>query len=247
MDSGMQGFLEAAQAHGMWSRTARLRFYGSYLYRDVPLKGATLLDIGGGSGVFSLYAAAAGATRVLCLEPEAAGSLKGKRETFERVAEASGALPVEMRGLTLQEYEPGDERFDIVMLHNSINHLDEDACINIRKREDARRIYAELFGRIADLIAPGGHLLLTDCTSDNLWPKLGIKNPVAPSIEWHKHQPPEVWRSLGENAGLRHCCLQWSSLTSLGAIGRALLGNRLGAYLTIGAFRLHMRKPDSPA
>ncbi len=241
----MRRFLEAAQAHGMWSTASRLRSYGSYLYQDVPLKGARLLDIGGGSGVFSLYAAAAGASRVLCLEPEAAGSVKGKRETFERVAQASGALPVEMRGLTLQEYDPGDERFDIVMLHNSINHLDEEACINLRKRADARQTYARLFGTIADLIVPGGHLLLTDCTSDNLWPRLGLKNPVAPWIEWHKHQPPEIWRALGEQVGLRHCCMQWTSLTSLGAAGRVLLGNRLGAYLTIGAFRLHMRKPDA--
>jgi len=239
----MQRFLEAAQAQGMWSTPARLRTYGEYLYSDIDLRGVRLLDIGGGSGVFSLYAAASGASRVLCLEPEAAGSLKGKREVFTQVAEACGATGVEMRPLTLQDYDPGDERFDVVLLHNSINHLDEDACIRLRQDKAAREVYSKLFAGLADLIVPGGHLLMTDATRYNLWPALRIKNPIAPWIEWHKHQPPEVWRAIGEEVGLRFCCLQWTTPSTFGQAGRVLLGNRLGAYLTLGAFRMHMRKP----
>lgn len=244
MDPTMQRFLQAVQDHAMWSTAARLRTYGKYLYSDIDLNGVRLLDIGGGSGVFSLYAAASGAARVLCLEPEAAGSLKGKREKFAQVAQDSGITGVEMRPDTLQEFDPGDERFDVVLLHASINHLDEDACIRLRRDQAAREVYRKLFATMAELIAPGGHLLMTDCTPHNLWPALGLKNPMAPWIEWHKHQPPEVWRDLGEEVGLRHCCLRWSSLNTLGAAGRVLLGNRLGAYLTIGAFRLHMRRPE---
>jgi hypothetical protein len=66
---------------------------------------------------------------------------------------------------------------------------------------------------------------------------------MAPWIEWHKHQPPEVWRGLAEAAGFRYCCTQWSTPSVLGSVGRVLLGNRIGAYLTLGAFRLHLRKP----
>jgi SAM-dependent methyltransferase len=227
----------------MWSTPARLHTYCQYLYRDVPLNGMQVLDIGAGSGVFSLYAAAAGASRVVCLEPEAAGSREGKLATFGRVVEASGIQSVEMRDVTLQDYDSGGERFDLLLLHGSINHLDEPACIELRKNPEALRTYEGLFASMAELTAPGGHLLLVDATSDNLWPRLGLKNPMAPWIEWHKHQPPEVWRGLAEAAGFRYCCTQWSTPSVLGSVGRVLLGNRIGAYLTLGAFRLHMRKP----
>jgi 2-polyprenyl-3-methyl-5-hydroxy-6-metoxy-1,4-benzoquinol methylase len=243
-ETSMERFLAAAQTHRLWSTPARLRTYGEYLYRDIPLKGASLLDIGGGSGVFSLYAAASGASRVVCLEPEAAGSLKGKREKFLEVAHACGITGVEMRPDTLQDFDAGGERFDVVLLHASINHLDEDACIRIRRDPAAREVYRRLFEMIAGLIVPGGHLLMTDCTPNNLWPALHLKNPMAPWIEWHKHQPPEVWRDLGQEVGLRPYSLRWTAPSMLGGFGRVLMGNRLGAYITIGAFRLHMLKPQ---
>ena len=47
------------------------------LFDGVDLSGKRMLDIGGGSGIYSFYAACAGAREVICLEPEAAGSMSG--------------------------------------------------------------------------------------------------------------------------------------------------------------------------
>lgn len=244
--NALADFLAIACKEGLWSTPERLARYAAYVFADVPLEGRRMLDIGGGKGVFTLYAAARGACHVICLEPEAAGSRKGMRNAFYRVA---GTLPnatAEMHPWTLQEYQPPTEPFDVILLHNSINHLDEEACIALRRDPAARATYRHLFQRIASMLAPAGDLVLTDGTPHNLWPKLGLRNPFAPTIEWHKHQPPEVWRALAEEVGLRYCCLKWTSPSSLGEVGRTLLGNRLGAFLTLGAFRLHLRKPAPP-
>jgi 2-polyprenyl-3-methyl-5-hydroxy-6-metoxy-1,4-benzoquinol methylase len=57
------------------------------LFRDIDFDGKRVLDIGGGDGVYSFYAAAMGAAEVVCLEPEAAGS------TAARCASSSAARP----------------------------------------------------------------------------------------------------------------------------------------------------------
>lgn len=238
----MSDFFVTACAHKLWSTPVRLQTYSSYLFKDVPLKNTRALDVGGGSGVFSLYMAAAGAREVVCLEPEGAGSRSGASNRFDAVSEALGGLPARVLPCTFQDFEHAGEPFDVVLLHNSINHLDEDACIALRRDPSARETYRALFHKMANLVSPGGHLLLTDGTPVNLWPLLRLRNPFAPTIEWHKHQPPEVWEELAAEAGFRKCCLTWTTPSSMGTFGRILLGNRLGAFLTLGAFRLHLRK-----
>lgn len=81
-------------------------------------------------------------------------------------------------------------------------------------------------------------VIIADCSSRNFFRKLGIKNPVAPTIEWHKHQPPEVWLSLMRPAGLVEQSTVWIVPARFGDIGQVLLGNRLGAYFLSSYFRI---------
>lgn len=91
-----------------------------------------MLDIGCGDGILSLYAAWKGAKQVIGLEPELAGSTKGVLEKFKHQSELLALDNVSIKPLRFQDYQPKDVRFDIILLHNSINHLDEQACINLR-------------------------------------------------------------------------------------------------------------------
>ncbi|MCX6360329.1 MAG: class I SAM-dependent methyltransferase [Armatimonadetes bacterium] len=243
----LPAFLASAEKLGMWSTARRLGHYGSSLYADVPLRGKRMLDIGGGNGVFSLYAAASGAARVICLEPETDGSSAGMRETFSRVALDIGAPNVEMRPCFMEEFSAEPSSFDVVLIHNSINHFDEPACIAFQKDPAARAKYRSMFETIDHWLAPGGHLLLADCSSRSLYSALGVRNPFMPDIEWHKHQPPEAWEGLLNQLGYSRCCLRWTSPNTFGKLGVALLSNRLGGYVTLGHFRLHMVKAAAGA
>jgi SAM-dependent methyltransferase len=202
-----------------------LQSYLEYVFAGTGLNGARVLDIGGGSGIISFYAACCGAADVVCLEPAAAGSAKGITEIFRRWASELQVSAVKLRGETFDAYDPGGSLFDVVVLHHSINHLAEDACINIRKDGKAMEIYIRIFKRLAEVCRPGGTLLISDCSCYNMFPLLGLRNRFVPSIEWHKHQPPSVWTHMLRDAGFADVTVRWDRFAGVpvGPVGAFFL------------------------
>ncbi len=233
-------YFSTAEAEWPVRRTGNLRFYLDYLFEGVDLRGKRVLDIGAGGGRYSFYAAAAGAAHVVALEPEAAGSDAGVTTQFERFSEQLGVDTVELRHETLQEFDPGDERFDVLFMHASINHLDEPATEELHRDEAARQAYREIFAKLAGMGADGAKLVASDVSRHNLFAKLPVRNPLQPTIEWDKHQPPETWIELLRQAGFTDPQVRWSTANTLRRPGRVLLGNRMAAWLTEGAFCLTM-------
>jgi SAM-dependent methyltransferase len=224
------------------------RFYVNYLFNGIDFRGKTMLDIGGGDGMLSFYAACAGAEKVICLEPEVDGSAAGMNAAFRRTASLLrlDQAKVQLLPRRLQDYEAGDDSFDIVLLHASINHLDEEACIQLGRDRKAQRSYEQSFEKLAALSRPGARLLVVDCARRNLFADLHITNPFVPMIEWHKHQPPKLWADLLAKAGFVNPIIRWSSFNTLRSGGRLLLGNRIAAYCLTSGFCLTMeRQRDS--
>lgn len=219
------------------------------LFVGVDLEGRTLLDAGCGSGNIGLWAAAQGARRVVGLEPEMEGSSVGMQNSFRRTARAVGLEDsVELVTVRLQDYDAGNERFDVVLLAASINHLDEDACMHLHEDEQARQTYRGHLRLLADVAAPGAVLIVTDCDRRNLFQRLGVRNPLSPTIEWEKHQSPDLWARLLADVGFEAPSVEWMTLNTLRGPGQALLGNRACAYLTTSTFRLTMRRSsDAPS
>jgi cyclopropane fatty-acyl-phospholipid synthase-like methyltransferase len=201
-----------------------------------------MIDIGGGAGSYSFYAAACGAEKVICLEPELAGSKMGMREKFKRIAEKLDVSNVQLLPITFQDYHCPPDNFDVILMHGSINHIDEEACINLLRDLRAKTQYENYFRKIYQMAAAGAVLIIVDCSSKNLFSRLKLKNPIAPTIEWHKHQPPEIWIELLEKCGFHDPWVRWPSLNIFGKIGQLLLANRFAAYFLTGIFCLHIHK-----
>lgn len=242
---GLVDYYRLMVAEGLWTTEPRLRFYTEFLFRRVPLAGRSVLDIGGGTGVFSFFATANGASRVVCLEPDGAGSTKGQTAKFARVAKALGRQDVMLVPQTLQEFDSGGLTFDVVLMHNSVNHIDEWSCSNLTISEFAVRNYQRIFFKLAELVTEEGCLILADCSPRNLYPLLGLKNPFARSIEWHKHQPPEVWIGLLQDSGFADPEVCWSTFNCLGRGGRVLLSNRFAAFFLTSGFCLRMKRAQA--
>jgi SAM-dependent methyltransferase len=209
--------------------------------RDVDVTDRRVLDIGGGDGIFSFYAAIMGAREVVCLEPEAAGSSPDVMRKFEQIRGILGEVPVRLDTRTVQEYRDA-EQFDVILMNSSINHIDEDACIRLLDDPKARETFRQVFAHIATLAKPSARLIVIDCTRHNFFPALGLKNPLNRTIEWHKHQAPEVWARLLQEAGFRNPSVSWQPLYRFGKVGQLLSANKAAAYFLKGAFGLQMQK-----
>lgn len=240
--SKVSRYYDVVAENKLYASPERLRTYLNYMFRDTDLEGATMLDIGCGAGLGSFYAGCSGARKVVCLEPEAAGSATNITDKFNGLARSLGLDQVILHGITLQEFDPGDEKFDVILLDASINHLDEEACMKLQRDPAAIETYARLFQKIYDLTADGGKLIITDASRYNFFAMLGLKNPLAPTIDWRVHQSPTYWARLLSRAGFRNPNIVWRSFNRVGPIGDLLLGNKAAAFFHRSYFRLTMEK-----
>lgn len=237
-------FSQMRIARGPWAET-RLRHQMGFLYRGVDFRNRSVLDIGGGAGLHSFYALSCGAASAIVVEPEGDGGHDAMIATFNVWRDALGMSQAQLIQTTLQSYDPPPGGFDIVLVQDAINHFDEPACVTLRTSATSRDAYLAIFGKISSVIRPGGLLIMSDCSSRNLFPSLGLKNPFDPGIEWHKHQPPAVWAELAEGQGLALQDVRWSSPARLGAVGQRLFGSALAAWFFTSHFVMTFSKNPS--
>jgi len=234
-------YLDIVTRKGISSSSKKsLKFYLDYLFQNIPFVGKSMLDIGGGCGLYSFYAACKGAKHVICLEPELAGSTKGTFDKFRKLSASLSLSNVTFQPIRFQDFDSGNQIFDTILLHNSINHLDEEACIKLQYDDAARNRYKFTFQKLSEISAPGAKLIIADCSRYNFFASLGIKNPFAPIIEWHKHQSPEFWSSMLLNYGFINPKVRWTSFNNLRKAGRLLFGNRFTSYFLTSHFVLVM-------
>jgi release factor glutamine methyltransferase len=130
---------------------------------DAPdLKGLNALDIGAGSGLYSVALLAAGAERVTALDINPASAAQ---TTANVVTNGLDATRLTCVTSPLEEYTP-DERFDLVITNPP--HLPYDPSYArgdgletaLVARRGGRALYDSVVERTDTLLAPGGTLLM---------------------------------------------------------------------------------------
>lgn len=240
----VENFYSLLLKNNLYTNIYRLKNHLTYMFGDNVLFEKKVLDVGGGFGLLTLFAAASGASAI-CLEPEFDGSSKGMIQTFHQLNTNLDLRfgNAEIQTEVFQNYKT-DDIFDIVVLSNSINHLDEAATVSIQSDPDARHRFIEIFKKMYAMMKPGGKLIITDCTRYNFFNDIKMISPIMPTIEWDKHQSPYVWLTLLSQVGFEKISIKWSSPNFLGKIGRLVLGNKLAAYFLFSHFRIEVKKPD---
>lgn len=125
----------------------------------------------------------------------------------------------------------------------TVTHFDEDACSKLHVDSEAVKTYDSVFASLYRVTKPGGLVVIADASRRNLWNDLGFRNPLWPTIEWHLHQPPEVWSGIAERHGFEVRPVRWTSLGHLGWVGDILGGNRLLGYCTLSHFSIALHRP----
>lgn len=234
--------------HSRWKKFG-LRMYINYAFYDVSFDGKAMLDIGGGEGLFSLYGACMGTKPVICLEPELEGSTKGASSKLKQLCDSLPQDSIIPKAVTFQEFDPAGQTFDIILLHNSINHLDEEACANLQVSDAARSRYKLIFRKLSEVAARGAKLIICDCSRYNFFDFIGLRNPLAPTIEWRIHQSPKYWSSMLYECGFTNPKIRWLYFGHFPIMNRLPLYNRLtsyAAYFTASHFCLTMDKGEIP-
>lgn len=240
-----KNFCLCAVRYGAYSNSRSLKYYLHYMFEGVPLAKTTLLDVGGGSGLLSLWAALNG-SKVICLEPESNGSTSEVSKIFKNIKNCiDKKLNAKLKDQPLLSFlNQTKSKFNIVVMANSINHLDENACIRLNKEMKYKKTYLKILKSIFDAMYPGGYLIITDCSKSNFFNDVGIRSPFMKTIQWEKHQDPLTWNNLLNQVGFETNSPQWSTPNVFGNLGRKILGNRFWAYFLFSHFRLVARKPN---
>ncbi len=218
-----------------YTNGSRYKLRGDFLFSGIPLAGANVLEIGCGTGAWAIWAALHGAERVFGIDPEANGSTARSLGTLKGTIETLGlSRTVTATNHFLHQVAAQKERFDVVVMYNVVNHLDEDAVVVLHENRTAFECYVSILEKLRSLMNAGGWVIVADCARTNLWPRLGFRSPLANTIEWHKHQDPQIWIDVFRRAGFRHFDLRWSPLYPF----HRLTGNHLVQYLTCSHFVL---------
>ena len=194
----------------------RMMRYLDWCFEGVDFRDKSVLDIGGGNGIYSFYSRLKGSSSVLNLEPFAAGSTIFDFDGTEAIDN----LSISVSNQTIQDFS-SNEKFDVIILHDSINHLDELMFEKIDQDKNKFSEYKKLVNKIVSLLTSDGLIVVTDCSKRNFWGDLGLKSPFAPTIDWHLHQTPQLVEKLFEDH-LVKTKLRWSPFKRFGYFGRVV-------------------------
>jgi SAM-dependent methyltransferase len=213
----------------------------AHLFDGVPLKDRTLLEIGSGRGLTSIYAAMQGA-RVVSMEPEMIGSRSGmialqQRRLAELRIDAVEFLPVDFTA-----WDPTGRVFDIVLCRAAINHLyasDRHALHD----DETYRGYLTVARKMHRLTAPGGVALITDACRYAFFTmtrNLPIRRPwdwSRTGINWRHHQNPGTWRRVFREAGFTRVDIRYPLPYRLRAL-RGIANTAAANFFLHGSFIL---------
>lgn len=204
-------------------------YFKNYIFKGVNLKNKSLMDFGGGNGIASFFAVHSDEScNCTIVDPFDEGSNSQMSNQYNQLSRFySGS--VRLHNDYIDSLPVGD-KYDLILMHNSINHIGEDIIEDIEINKNHWEKYLERLKPVVMRAKKGANIIVADCSNKNFWNDLGIKNPIASSIEWNIHQPPRVWKRMFEELGCTHINTKWTTRREFLTPGNILLANKFFSY-----------------
>ena len=210
-------------------------YFKNYIFDGINLRDKKLLDLGGGNGIASFFAYhTEKSCKCTIVDPYVDGSHKQMHTQFEDLSKLYDNSVTLHNGYV--DTLPESHTFDLILMHNSINHIGEDIVGDIDTNKNSQVEYSKRLTKILDRAKSNSIIIVSDCSSKNLWNDLKIKNILAPTIDWNLHKPPSVWQKLLEDLDCQHISTKWTARRELLLIGKFILSNRFASYMINSSF-----------
>lgn len=241
-----------AEKHGI-DFVKRLKYYFDLHFGAFDIRNRAILEIGAGNGYLSALCLMRGASKVIALEPESEGSIKGVNHDFATLlkhVKIDGAM--EYLTIDLDNFlaTRPKQTFDYILMCNVINHIYENAVtkLHLSESEKERNLYIKTFEKLYGLLNYNGTLLVSDSGRYNLWNSMGMRFPACPTIDWNKHQDPDVWNILISKARFTSLTIDWLPLYKLrhlrAIVSRKIVAQCLNSYFLITAKKFGSKVND---
>lgn len=205
-------------------------YFKNYIFQGINLKDKSLLDIGGGNGIASFFAFHSDKScKCTIVDPFEEGSNKEMYSQFNELSKLYDKAVILHNDYV--DTLPEKKNFDIILMHNSINHIGEDIITDLDNDNKSQEEYSRRLEEILKQAKKGATIIVADCSSKNFWNDLKIKNIFAPAIDWNLHKPPHVWQKMLEDLGCHHINTKWTSRRELLLFGKYLFANKFISYM----------------
>lgn len=224
----------------------RMKYYFDLHFGSLDMENRSVLEIGAGQGYLSALCLVRGASRVVALDPESDGSTKGVNEQFASLTKSVAmGDSIEYLPMSLEKFiaTGKKETFDYILMCNVINHIDEGAVVKLHlpDADQERKRYTHMLEEIRNLLTETGVLLVSDNGRYNFWNSIGLRFPACRTINWNKHQNPDVWVDLLSEAGFMSSIVKWLPLYCLRHL-KAMVSSKLAAQCLNSYFLIQARK-----
>lgn len=230
-------FFNVCTEIGVSSSIKNSKFQLGQIFNSIPLKNKNILDVGGGSGYVSFYCKIKGGRDVVCLEPEDEGSNNEKNNSYEILNDRID-YDIEYLDKRIEDYNT-KKKFDLIILHNSINHLVDGNTKDLSSNDISKIKMMNTIEKISSLAADGCLLLIVDNSGYHFFQKLGFeRHPLIPHVGFHDHESPDFWISYFKKFDFKFAKMDWITPNPMGYFGKVLFNSSYASYLFGLPFRL---------
>ena len=204
-------------------------YFKNYIFEGIDIKNKSLMDFGGGNGIASFFAVHSDRScNCTIVDPFSEGSNAQMINQYRQLSKIYGNI-VKLHNDYVDTL-PVDDKFDLILMHNSINHVGEDIIELVESNKEHWDQYLTRLEPVILRAKKGAHIVIADCSNKNFWNDLGIRNPLAPNIDWNLHHRPQVWRRMLKELGCSHSETRWTARREFLAPGKFMLANRFFNY-----------------